>query len=95
MQPRLAVAEGECHPAAVLSAFGLLSAVVSMRHHGMLFAERASVPLVPLVYAEKNVRWLGERDLVAIPAAVEPLLAALRTALARDGRTVVSTPVAS
>ncbi len=95
MQPRLAVVEGGWHPGAVLSAFGLLSVVVSMRYHGMLFAERASVPLVPLVYAEKNVRWLDERDLLAIPAAVEPVLAALRSALARDRRVVVSTPVAS
>ena len=85
-QPRLAIVKAAAHPAALLSAFGQLSAVVSMRYHGMLFAERAGVPLVPLVYAEKNVRWLDEHGLEAVPAAADPLTAALRQALARGER---------
>jgi polysaccharide pyruvyl transferase WcaK-like protein len=85
-QPRLAIVTAAAHPADVLSAFGQLSAVVSMRYHGMLFAERAGVPLVPLVYAEKNVRWLDELGIEAVPAASEPLTAALRAALAGDER---------
>jgi polysaccharide pyruvyl transferase WcaK-like protein len=81
-RPRLAIIEGDHHPAVVLSAFGQLSAVVSMRYHGMLFAERVGVPLVPLVYAEKNARWLDEHGLVPVPAEPEAVVAALRTALA-------------
>jgi polysaccharide pyruvyl transferase WcaK-like protein len=81
-RPRLAIVEGDHHPATVLSAFGKLSAVVSMRYHGMLFAERAGVPLVPLVYAEKNARWLDEHGLKAVPPDSDVLTAALRTALA-------------
>ena len=49
---RLAILDTSVHPAQVLSAFGALSAVVAMRYHAMLFAERAGVPLVPVVYAE-------------------------------------------
>jgi polysaccharide pyruvyl transferase WcaK-like protein len=85
-RPRLAIVEGEHHPAVVLSAFAQLSAVVSMRYHGMLFAERAGVPLVPLVYAEKNMRWLDEHGLVAVHAEPEALVAALQAALAGADR---------
>jgi polysaccharide pyruvyl transferase WcaK-like protein len=70
----------------VLSAFEQLSAVISMRYHGMLFAERVGVPLVPLVYAEKNVRWLDERGLRAVPAEAGPLTTALHAALAGGER---------
>jgi polysaccharide pyruvyl transferase WcaK-like protein len=68
LQPRLTIVEHEHHPSAVLAAFGQLVGVVSMRYHAMLFAERAAVPLVPLVYAEKNVRWLDEHGMAAVPA---------------------------
>ena len=85
-RPRLAIVEGDHHPAAVLSAFGQLSAVVSMRYHAMLFADRVGVPLVPLVYAEKNVRWLDEHGLVAVHAEPEALVAALQAALASADR---------
>jgi len=67
---RLAILDTSVHPAQVLSAFGHLAAVVGMRYHAMLFAERAGVPLVPVVYAEKNTRWLDERGLK--PVAPEP-----------------------
>ena len=85
-RPRLAIVEGDHHPAVVLSAFGQLSAVISMRYHGMLFADRVGVPLVPLVYAEKNVRWLDEHGLAAVPPEPEAVTAALRTALADTDR---------
>jgi hypothetical protein len=58
-----------------------------MRYHAMVFAERAGVPLVPLVYAEKTVRWLEERSLAPVPAWTPEIVAALRDALARDERT--------
>jgi polysaccharide pyruvyl transferase WcaK-like protein len=85
-RPRLAILEGSHHPADVLSAFEQLSAVISMRYHGMLFAERVGVPLVPLVYAEKNVRWLDEHGLLAVPAEAVPMITALRSALAGGER---------
>jgi L-malate glycosyltransferase len=84
LRPRLAVVEDAAHPAIVLAAFAQLTAVVAMRYHAMLFAERASVPLVPLVYAEKNVRWLNERGMRAIPADADALTSALRDALVAD-----------
>ena len=58
MRPRLRVVEERAHPATVLAAYGQLGALVAMRYHGMLFAERMGVPIVPIVYAEKNRRWL-------------------------------------
>jgi polysaccharide pyruvyl transferase WcaK-like protein len=81
-RPRLAIIEGDHHPAVVLSAFAHLSAVVSMRYHGMLFADRVGVPLVPLVYAEKNARWLDDHGFTAVPAEPEAVVAALQAALA-------------
>jgi len=95
-RPRLAIVEGEHDPAVVLSAFGQLSAVVSMRYHGLLFADRVAVPLVPLVYAEKNVRWLNDHGLAAVPAEPEAVTAALRSALAGADRAAPHpVPVAS
>jgi polysaccharide pyruvyl transferase WcaK-like protein len=88
MRPRLAVVETEVHPSIVLSAVSQLSAVVSMRYHGMLFAERTRVPLVPIAYAEKNVRWLEERGMHAIPADADALTSALRDALVADHHSV-------
>lgn len=94
--PRLAILDCDAHPAAVLAAYAQLSAIVAMRHHAMLFAARTEVPLVPLAYAEKNVRWLDERGVRALPAELGPVIAALRTALAGDARaTSRLSPVAS
>jgi polysaccharide pyruvyl transferase WcaK-like protein len=95
-RPRLAILDADPHPAAMLAAIAQLSAVVAMRYHAMLFAARMGVPLVPLVYAEKNVRWLDERGVRAQPAEPGPVTAALRTALAGDPRaTSRLSPVAS
>lgn len=95
-RPRLAILHGDPHPAAVLAAYAQLSGIVAMRYHAMLFAARTGVPLVPLAYAEKNVRWLSERGVRAEPAAPGPVIAALRMALAADARaTIRLEPVAS
>jgi len=88
MRPRLAVVEATVHPSLVLSAIAQLSALVSMRYHGILFAERTRVPLVPIAYAEKNVRWLEERGMPAIPADADTLTRALRDALVAEERSV-------
>ena len=85
-RPRLMVADGELHPATMLAAIGQFSAVVGMRYHAMLFARRMHVPLVPVVYAEKNLRWLHEQGLAPVEARATPLTAALWIALASDER---------
>lgn len=87
LRPRLMVVEEAAHPAVVLAAFSQLTAVVAMRYHAMLFAERAGVPLVPLVYAEKTLRWLDERGLAPVPARTPEILSGLRDAVLRDDRT--------
>jgi len=61
----------------------------------MLFADRVGVPLIPLVYAEKNVRWLNEHGLVAVPAEPEAVTAALRGAMAGADRAAPPVQVAS
>jgi len=76
--PELKVLPGAHHPAAVLSVFSALTAVVAMRYHGLLFAERAGIPLIPVSYADKCLAWLSERGM----RPVEPSLRALSRALA-------------
>jgi polysaccharide pyruvyl transferase WcaK-like protein len=95
VRPRLKVMDGNPHPADVLAAYALLSGIVAMRYHAMLFAERAGIPLVPLVYAEKNRRWLGERGLHAPPIASASVVAALRDALAGNRRSSSLEPAGS
>ena len=92
MRPRLAVVGEAAHPSVVLAAFTQLTAVVAMRYHAMLFAERAGVPLVPIAYAEKTARWLAERGRSPVPARTPDVLAALRDALIRDGRSAPPVP---
>jgi polysaccharide pyruvyl transferase WcaK-like protein len=79
--PRLKVVEGAQHPAAVLALFGALDAVVAMRYHAYLFAERAGVPLVPMAYADKSLAWLHERGLAAVAPTGEALSGALAASL--------------
>jgi polysaccharide pyruvyl transferase WcaK-like protein len=83
MRPELAVLDGPLPPEEVLSAIGHLSAMVAMRYHAMLFAYRASVPLVPITYAEKTDRWVGEHDLEPVLPQAGALAQAIRAALAR------------
>jgi polysaccharide pyruvyl transferase WcaK-like protein len=78
--PPLRIVEGFAPPGAVLSLFGALDAVVAMRYHAYLFAERAGIPLVPIAYADKSLAWLEERRL----RAIEPTGSALSRALARS-----------
>jgi len=87
MRPRLVVVDEVAHPAVVLAAFSQLTAIVAMRYHAMLFAERAGVPLVPIVYADKTVRWLEERGRSPIPPRAREVLAALQDAILQDERT--------
>lgn len=72
-QPRLRILEGLLPPASVLAVYGHLSAVVGMRYHSLLFAARAGVPLLPIVYADKCRTWLAEHG----EDPVEPEAAAL------------------
>lgn len=79
--PSLRIVEGSHHPSAVLSLFGSLDAVVGMRYHSLLFAERAGVPLIPISYAAKCDAWLAERGLRAVPATATALSRALARVL--------------
>ncbi|MCV0402615.1 MAG: polysaccharide pyruvyl transferase family protein [Chloroflexi bacterium] len=83
LRPRLRIVEERAHPATVLAAFGELSAVVAMRYHAMLFADRAGVPLLPIAYAPKNERWLAEHGRIALPPSAGELTAAMQRALER------------
>jgi L-malate glycosyltransferase len=80
-QPRLRILEGMLAPATVMAVYSHLSAVVGMRYHSLLFATRAGVPLLPIVYADKCRTWLAEhgQDPVepAAPALIERLTAAI------------------
>jgi polysaccharide pyruvyl transferase CsaB len=83
--PELRIVEGSHHPSALLSLFGSLDAVVGMRYHSLLFAERAGVPLVPLSYAAKSDGWLAERGLRSVSPTVSALSrAVVRTLTARS-----------
>jgi polysaccharide pyruvyl transferase WcaK-like protein len=79
--PQLKIVEGFPHPAAVLSLFGGLDAVVAMRYHAYLFAERAGIPLIPIAYADKSLAWLAERGLRAIEPTGGAISQALTTSL--------------
>ncbi len=81
LQPRLHVVEAVGHPAEVLAANGHFSAVVAMRYHAMLFADRADVPLVPIPYAEKTMRWLADHGRVPVEPSAHAILAALHASL--------------
>jgi polysaccharide pyruvyl transferase WcaK-like protein len=78
IEPRLRILEGVQSPADMLAVYGTLSAVVGMRYHSLVFAERCATPLVPVVYAPKCAAWLDERGLTATPPASDAIVAALR-----------------
>jgi polysaccharide pyruvyl transferase WcaK-like protein len=79
--PQMKIVEGMHHPTAVLSLFGALDAVVAMRYHSLLFAERAGIPFVPLAYAAKCAAWLDERAIRPVEPVGESLSQALAEAL--------------
>jgi len=80
--PSMKVVEGVHHPAAILSLFGSLDAVIGMRYHSLLFAERAGVALVPISYAAKCDAWLAERGLRPVPPTAAGLSRAVTRTLA-------------
>ena len=75
--PRVKVLEGLHHPASILSAFGRLAAVVGMRYHSLLFAERAGIAVVPIAYAAKCEAWLAERSATSVPPTAQAVGTAL------------------
>lgn len=78
----LPMLEDPMPPDAMLAVFGQLSAVVAMRYHAMLFADRCGTPLVPIPYAEKTERWLAERGRAAVPPDADALTSAVRDVIA-------------
>lgn len=71
-RPELRVIEAPAHPSELLAAFDHLSAAICMRYHGLLFAERAGIPILPIVYAPKVAAWAAERRMRPVtPSAAE------------------------
>ena len=83
-RPQLKIVEGVHHPSKVLSLIGALDAVVAMRYHAFLFAERAGIPLVPIAYAPKSTAWLDERRLRSVAPVGRALARAVARAVARS-----------
>lgn len=81
LRPGVAVLDGPLPPDLVLATIGELSAIVAMRYHAMLFAERAGVPLVPISYADKTERWVTEHGLRYVRPEAGDLTRQLREAL--------------
>lgn len=81
--PRLRILDGSHHPADILAVFSRLSAVVGMRYHSLLFADRCNVPLVPVAYAPKCRAWLAERGLAGTRPAAGAISAALQDVVAQ------------
>jgi polysaccharide pyruvyl transferase WcaK-like protein len=78
----LLILDAPLSPAVMLSAFRPMSAVVAMRYHAMLFAERAGVPLLPIPYAEKTYRWLADHGVAPVDPTPRALTRRLSAALA-------------
>ncbi|MEP7040168.1 MAG: polysaccharide pyruvyl transferase family protein [Chloroflexota bacterium] len=79
--PRLAVLEPSLPPDQLMAIFRGLSAVVSMRYHSLLFAERMGVPIIPLPYAPKCDAWIAEHGLRPVSLAPATLASAIRGAV--------------
>ncbi len=79
--PRMAVLDGDLHPAQLQAVFGSLSAAVCMRYHSLWFAERAGIPIVAVPYAAKSRSWLAERNIDPVPPHVPALVEAVRRAV--------------
>ena len=80
-RPRMRILTPPDDPAHVLAAFEAFSAVVAMRYHSLLFAERARIPLVPVAYADKCRHWLAEHDLEAIDPTPDAIIRGIGVAL--------------
>lgn len=85
-RPRVRVLDVE-DPAVALGVFEALRAVVAMRYHALVFAERAGIPIVPVAYAPKCRQWLAERGLDPIEPDPKTLVTAIQVALAEPRRT--------
>lgn len=68
-------------PALALAVIGLSAAVVAMRYHSLLFADRMGVPIVAVPYAEKCRHWLVERRQVPVTPDAEGIGSGLTRAL--------------
>jgi polysaccharide pyruvyl transferase WcaK-like protein len=79
--PRLRILDTDVHPGEVLAAFASFATVVSMRFHGLLFAERAGVPVIAVPYAAKVEAWIAERGLPVTPLDGSAWADATRAAL--------------
>jgi polysaccharide pyruvyl transferase WcaK-like protein len=79
--PRLAVLDGDHHPAELLALFGCLDAAVCMRFHSFIFAARMGTPIIGVPYAEKCRNWLFEHEIRPVPPAARDVAAALDEAL--------------
>lgn len=77
-------------PGDALALVGCFDALIAMRYHALLFAERMGVPLVAVPYAEKCRHWLDERGLPSTAADFSSLQGALNHALAGERRRVAS-----
>jgi N-acetylglucosaminyldiphosphoundecaprenol N-acetyl-beta-D-mannosaminyltransferase len=88
LAPELAVLRGTYAPWQILGAFGYLSAVIGMRFHSLLFAQRAGVPLIAYAYAEKCQRWLAENDTPEVELSLAALRAAVSDAVDRKAMEV-------
>jgi polysaccharide pyruvyl transferase WcaK-like protein len=76
--PSLAVLEGSFRPEEVMAVVGRLAAVVCMRYHSLLFAERTGTPIVPVPYASKCDAWIDEHGLQGVPLEPDALASAVR-----------------
>ena len=81
LRPVVRTIEGPMPPDVVLAAFGQLAAVVAMRYHAMLFAERSGTPMVAIPYADKVRHWLAEHDHAPVRADAGALTYAVKQAL--------------
>jgi polysaccharide pyruvyl transferase WcaK-like protein len=82
-QPRLRILPPPDDTAELLGLFEAFAAAVCMRYHGLLFAERAGIPIVPFAYAEKCRHWLADRGLPGTPPSTAAIVEAVATARAR------------
>jgi polysaccharide pyruvyl transferase WcaK-like protein len=89
-RPRLRVVAPPDDTRALLGLFEAFRAAVCMRYHSLLFADRASIPVVPIAYAEKCRHWLHERGLDDVDASPDELITRLQVALARSRRGATS-----
>jgi polysaccharide pyruvyl transferase WcaK-like protein len=81
LRPELLTLDASLPSAVVLAAIGQMSALVAMRFHAVLFAERAGVPLLAISYAEKTQRWLADHELRPVDPNPTTLVRHLRAAL--------------